>query len=257
MVRFRTIEKIEEEILWVKEKFPYVTELSIEDDSFFARKDIWETANLLKKYELPFKSLFTPVYFTEELVTHLIDCGMIACQIGLQSRAFNTETIYRRVAINRNIDEVLKFFSVKYPEFILIIDLIVDNPWETPDDVLFTVHYLLDNMPVNAFIGISSLVFFNGTALCNKAIEEKILDTSTDYQLKTWQWHRQNKIHYTTLLLVMLKLRLPRKLIRALASKPLVSLLERKFVTEKLIPAAVRTIKKLYKKIKDTGRSKY
>ncbi|WP_420264776.1 B12-binding domain-containing radical SAM protein [Candidatus Magnetominusculus dajiuhuensis] len=256
-VRFKSIEKIEEEILWVKEHFPFVNELSIEDDSFFARKDVWETANLLKKYGLPFKSLFTPVYFTEELTAHLIACGMIACQIGLQSRAPNMETIYRRVAINKNIDEVLKFFSLRHPNYPLIIDLIVDNPWETPEDTLFTINYLLDHMPRNAMIGVSSLVFYNGTALCNKAVEENLLDTSTDYQLKTWHWHRQNRIHYTTMLLVMLKLRLPRGLIRALASKPVVSLLEKKFVTDKLIPCAVRTIKRLYKKIKGRIADKY
>ncbi|MEO5361893.1 MAG: cobalamin-dependent protein [Nitrospirota bacterium] len=256
-VRFKNIEVIEKEILWVKEHFPFVTELSVEDDSFIIRKDIRETASLFKKYGLTFKCFFAPVYFSEELLTHLIGCGMMATQVGLQGRSANTEEIYRRTSVNKNIDEVLRFFSERYPVFPLIIDLIVDNPWEKVEDTLYTINYLLDNMPPKAMIGISSLVFYNGTALCNKAVKENILDTSTDYQLKTWHWHRQNKIHYTTLLLVMLKLRLPRGLIRVLASKPVVYLLERKLIIEKLIPGAVRTVKKIYKKIKGAGVSKY
>ncbi|MBF0318798.1 MAG: cobalamin-dependent protein [Nitrospirae bacterium] len=249
-VRFRTIELIEEEILWVKEKFPYVTELFIEDDSFIARRDIRQTASLFKKYGLTFKCFFAPVYFTDELITHLIECGMTACQVGLQSRAPNTEEIYRRTAINRNIDEVLKYFTEKHPGFPLIVDLIVDNPWEKAEDTLYTIHYLLDNMPKNTILGISSLVFYNSTALCNRAVKENILDTSTDYQLKTWHWHRQNRIHYTTLLLVMLKLRLPRMLIRLLASKPVVFLLQRSLITQRLIPGLVKAIKKHYHIVK-------
>lgn len=256
-VRFRSLAVIEEEILWVKANFPYVTELFIEDDSFIARKDIRETAELFKKYGMTFKCFFAPRHFTEELLTNLIENGMAACHVGLQSRASETEKIYRRVSVNRNMDEVLRFFSEKYPRFPLIVDLIVDNPWETTQETLFTLNYLLDNVPQNSMIGISSLVFYNGTALCNKAIEENILDTKTDYQLKTWHWHRQNKIHYTTLLFLMLKLRLPRNLIRALAAKPLIILLERKFVIKRLIPGAVKIVKKLYNTIKGAGVSKY
>lgn len=241
-LRFVRIDQIEKELIWVKNNFPLVRTIFIEDDCFMARKNIRQVVQLFKDLDFSFRCLISPPYFSEESMEYLIQSGLFVCQIGIQTRAPRIEAMYRRSEINRKIDRVFEFFKKNHPDIPLLVDILINNPWELTEETLYTLHYLLDYLPPKSFIGINSLVFYPGTELCEKARKDNLLESH--YYLKTWHWHRQNKILYTTLLLVLLKARLPRNVIRFLAIKPFVFLFEREFITSRILPRVINIMKR-------------
>jgi len=239
-LRSKTVDQIKREIRWVKDKFPSINSIGIEDDCFIYRKDIKEIAKIFKDLGLSFKCLITPLNFSEEKLDYLINSGLFICQVGLQSKAFRIEEMYNRLEVNKNFDRLIEYFN-KHPELSLLVDILVNNPWEKTKDTLFTLNYVLDHMPLKTFLGINSLVFYRGTKLYEKAKHEDLLEPN--HYLKTWRWHRQKTIYYSTLLFVMFNLRVPRPLIRFFATKPFLFLFENALFTRYIFPQIVTIVK--------------
>ncbi|MDL1967037.1 MAG: hypothetical protein LWW97_00465 [Deltaproteobacteria bacterium] len=152
--------------------------------------------------------------------------------------------MYNRIKVNKNCDKIFKFFKNNYPGFPLLIDVLVNNPWETTDDTLYTLNYLLSHAPSQSLIGVNSLVFYRGTKLYEKAKQDNLLEPQ--HFLKTWVWHRQKTIHYTTLLFVLLRLRISKTLIRFFALKPFIIVFEKNIFISSLFPGIVMTFKKVF-----------
>ena len=77
-----------DELLWVKENFPYVGFIWISDDAFFARnkKNLEEFCKEYKeKINLPFTCLASPMTISEEKMDMLVDAGLIYLQMGVES----------------------------------------------------------------------------------------------------------------------------------------------------------------------------
>lgn len=225
-VRFKSIDQIKNELFWVKNNLPFVSNISIEDDSFIDRKDIRYIAQLFKEFGFSFRCLVSPQRCSEELLKFLCDCGMLACHVGLQSRAPRIEAMHNRVELNRKIDMLFEIFKKNHFDVPLLVDILVNNPWETTEETIYTLRYLLDHLPPKAILGINSLIFYRGTKLYEKAMQDNLLESRS--YLKTWHWRRQREIHYTTLMFALLKLGLPRILIRFLSTAPFIFVFERK-----------------------------
>ncbi len=237
-VGIRTLSRqyLERELNWVKESFPEVTYLSVEDDTLIARKDVKELVSLFHDFGYRFRCLLSPPYCTPELLEFLSTHGLDFCQVGMQSRHPRIEQMYKRTGVNRNLDMTLKFFRERHPEKIVSIDAIVDNPWEKPEEVVHTLRYLAAQLPPRGEVMIFSLVFYRGTELWEKAKRDGIL--RPDYHLDTYYWWAQDRIHYTTLLFRLLLKRkyIPLRLTLALSSAPLVRFFEQAVFTSYLFP---------------------
>lgn len=242
-MRFKSIIQIETELNLVKENMPFVTSVSVEDDCFMARRDLKELAALFKHFGYTYRCLISPVDFKEDLMNELVERGLIVCHMGLQSAHSRIVEMYRRTDINRNSELVLKYFKDKEPQVKLFIDILVDNPWEKIEETLYTLSFLLKSMPKRAALGINSLVFYFGTELWRRAKKENRLEDN--FFLKTWHWHRQKTIRYTTVLFVLLKFHFPRTIIKILASKLFVYIFERRVFTSFFIPKLLYVIKRL------------
>jgi len=243
-VRIKGLDRMKRELDMVRELFPFVKVISIEDDTFTARKDVRELVKLVKDSGFQFRCLVSPLYASEELVASLVENGLIIFTVGLQTRAPKTEKLYNRSALNRGIDDLFELFAKKYPDMPVLVDLIIDNPWETTEDRLYTLNFLLDKLPPKGLIGMNSLVIYPNTTLWEKASADGI---SSDFNsLKTWHWHRQPKIRYTTLVYFALKIGLPRGLVRFLESRPFLFLFERDLFTNFVIPKTTRLIKRSF-----------
>ena len=242
-IRKKDVGQIKKELLWVKEKFPSINSVCIEDDCFIYRKNINEIVNFFKDQEFSFKCLISPQQFSEEKLDYLVENGLMICQIGLQSKAPRIEEMYNRVGVNKNCDKLFRYLK-KHSDIPIIVDILVNNPWERTEDTLYTLNYLIDNMPPKAILGINSLVFYRGTKLYENAKQDGLLETN--YLLKTWHWHRQKIIHYITLLFVLLNLRFPRTLIRFFAAKPFIFFFERDLFARNIFPWIITAIKKTF-----------
>lgn len=235
-IRMLSLEYLERELTWVKESFPEVTYLSVEDDTLIARKDVKELVSLFARHGYRFRCLLSPPYCTPELLEFLSTHGLDFCQVGMQSRHPRIEQMYKRTAINRNLGMVLKFFRERRPEIIVSIDAIVDNPWEKPEETVHTLRYLAERLPPRGEVMVFSLVFYRGTALWEKARQDGVL--RPDYHLDTYYWWAQDRIHYTTLLFRLLLKRkyIPLRLTLALSAAPTVRFFEQALFTRHLFP---------------------
>jgi hypothetical protein len=111
----------------------------------------------------------------------------------------------------------------------LLLDFIIDNPYESREDIIQTYHYLLD-VPLHVRINMFFLAFFPGTPIYERALQDGIIQPFSEkaYRPYTRSRIRYQKNYETFLILLIRYLRrkkgmeryTPRLLLRALGSRP-------------------------------------
>lgn len=177
-LRRRSVDNVIEELQQILTKFDYIELISFFDDTFFAAPIEYfeEFRNKYKsKIGLPFHAQCSPTTISERKMELLIDAGLYNTEMGIQTGSDRIKKMYRRIVPNQKIINAAALIS-KYRSRMLIPDyhVILDNPWETREDVLDTLRLLL-NLPGKFRLQISSLIFFPGTELNEKAKQEGIL----------------------------------------------------------------------------------
>lgn len=187
-LRSRTIEHVIDDLARIKKKYPFIEVIQFFDDTFFARpfKQIEQFASLYKeKVALPFYCQASPTTLTEEKLSCLVAAGLVYVEMGIQTGSKKIKELYHRPESNEKILEVTRLLH-RYRSRLIMPDyhVIIDNPWETTEDTLETVR-LLFQIPKPFGLCISSLVFFPGTELYNKAVREGLIkDETTDIYRK-------------------------------------------------------------------------
>lgn len=170
-LRMRSIQGVTEELVIARNIFPNLKRINFWDDSFVSRKySDFELFKQLyvKQVQLPFFALIEPMAFNFDKIKLLRDCGLQSLQIGIQtgSERVNRE-VYRRNVTNEKVLEMAKLINslnigVKY-------DLIFNNPYETKDDLIETIHLLL-KFPKPFILQGYNLIFYPGTEMTNQAL---------------------------------------------------------------------------------------
>jgi radical SAM superfamily enzyme YgiQ (UPF0313 family) len=182
-IRVKSPEVMMEEIVAIKNKFPFIQYINFQDDTLFAlsEKEIEAFTQNYKKYvNLPFMVPgIQPSVFTEKKFEYLVDAGMLRARMGIQTGSKKILDLYNRKQNNKmviNVSCQLQKFSKKLtmPNY----DLILDNPWETKEDILETIS-LMQELAAPFSLNLFSLSFFPGTSLYTKAINENIINEKT------------------------------------------------------------------------------
>lgn len=177
-IRRRSIDNIIKELSLIKNKFPFLNKICIGDDAFFinSENEIIEFAKEYKeKVGLPLViNGITPGSITEKKLSSLIAAGMTSIRMGIQTASERTKQLYKRVHNNKQIEKDIKTINMYKnnmapPHY----DIILDNPWETEDDLSETLMFL-SRMPTPYVLSFSSLTFYPGTELYEKAKKEGI-----------------------------------------------------------------------------------
>ena len=123
-----------------------------------------------------------PMYFTgypndinEENLSRFIDAGLIITCMGVQTGSKRTKKLYKRNVSDETILKAVQAIH-KFKDFLLAseYDVIIDNPYETNEDVADTIRLLL-KFPKPRYFRLFSLTFFPGTELYEKAKQDGIL----------------------------------------------------------------------------------
>ncbi len=193
VVRKRSSDNVIEELKIVKNKFPFVKFICIDDDSFFSRTRE-EIADFAGKYKDCIKLPFwitgaTPWTLTREKIATLVDAGMTDIRMGIQTGSKRIKKLYKRYHSNEQIEKAIRLINefkdkIKLPKY----DIIVDNPWETEDDTIETL-LLLTRLPVPYYLFIFPLTFYPGTELYVRAKKEGIL---SDNSKEAWRKRHRN-----------------------------------------------------------------
>ena len=220
-LRFRSIDKVIDEIDTMKRKFPGIGKVLISDDNFFARtpEDIQKFAALYKeKVRLPMHCLAFPQNVSEEKLACMVDAGLSLLQIGVESGSEKIKKLFQREAPNSVIlnaaNVINKFAKQVEPRY----DIIVDVPTQKSEDLLDTINLLL-KFPRPYHINRFSLSIFPGTRFYEDAVRKGIkFDEHKEVETR--------KVTYLNLVLALFNCPAPKFIIKILVSKPVIKFLK-------------------------------
>lgn len=171
-VRTRSVDNIIRELTEAVAAFPGIVYVAIHDDNFFTHGIDW-LSHFATRYKKEVGRRFIcagiPSFITADKLRILKDAGLSWLSIGLQS---GSEKINREVYHRRTDNE--EFLSVAAcavrHRIALIFDVILDNPFETEEDILATVNLIL-RVPKPYQFQLYSLTLYPGTELYRRARE--------------------------------------------------------------------------------------
>lgn len=172
IVRKRSVSHLINELIKVKENncFEYI---KFDDDAFFSNslKDIQKFCKEYKKrINLPLIiSGATPATITKEKLDILANAGLIHIRMGIQTASEDTKRLYKRSYSNEQIIKAANLIgTLKDKMWPPKYDIILDNPFETDEDLIKTLKFLV-KLPVPYHLSIYSLAFYPATELYKKA----------------------------------------------------------------------------------------
>lgn len=238
LMRFRSVDHIIGELKVIMERLDFCKFIGFGDDDFLARPT-QQLEEFAKKYkeeiDLPFLVCISANTFNKKKFEILLDAGLKITQMGVQSGSQRVldEVFNRRVPVakTREVTRQIELYQ-KNIDLTLLLDFIIDNPYETRDDIIQTYQYLVD-LPQKVTVQIYMLSFFPGTPIYNRALKEGIIEpfnenvsrflgSRSGYDIK------YQKNYETFLILFIRSLRIrglrkytPKYVLRALGSRPI------------------------------------
>ena len=116
----------------------------------------------------------TPTTLTKEKLSSLVDAGLVELRMGIQSASENGKKLYGRPHSNHKVANAVKMVNEHRDKVKASYDIILDNPWETDEDLIETVMFL-SKLPTPFILNLFSLVYFPETELYIKAKKEGII----------------------------------------------------------------------------------
>lgn len=175
-IRKRSVENVIKEIKHAIKLFPELVYINIQDDNFFSYDIQWmQPFADASKREIK-KNIVcrtTPAHLNEEKISILKKAGLSWIFMGLQSGSprINKE-IYKRFVTNEKFIEATKI--VKKYNIAGYYDVILDNPYETEQDIIETINVIL-KIPKPFMLQLFSLCFYQGTEIHNRALKENLI----------------------------------------------------------------------------------
>ncbi len=251
LVRKKSAKRIIEEIKNIKNNLDFITNIWFHDDSFFAisKEDLTEFSMLYKKeIGMPFCALGDPIFTSEEKLSMLADAGLHTLSVGIESGSETTIALYNRRHFKPEktirLGEIINKFTDKIR---IRYDIIVDNPYETNNDVLDTIKMLI-KIPYPYMLQIFSLTFFPGTELYRKAKKDGLLRDEAEGIHK--KHYFKIKPTYLNLILKLFSVNFSKSVIKFMISPPMLFIFNREWPA-RLVFRASKITWLILKKIKN------
>jgi len=184
VVRKRSMPKIIAELLAIRNMLSFVKHITFDDDSFFCYS-VEEIADFSKRYEesigLPLEIRgVSPATLTRQKLSLLVSAGLTSIRLGVQTASERTKELYRRLHSNKKVEECVELIhefrdKIPLPRY----DIIVNNPWETDEDLTETLMFFA-SLPTPYLLNMFSLTFYPGTELYDKAVADRIITDDLD-----------------------------------------------------------------------------
>lgn len=198
-LRRRSIGGVLDELRVVKRNLPFLELIKFDDDNFFSysRDEIRQFSEGYRK-DIGIPLIITgvaPSTLTSEQLGMLIDAGLVGLRMGIQTACETTKRMYKRRHSNDQVLNAARIINeykhIIRPQY----DIIIDNPYETDDDLAETLRFL-SHLPVPYLLSIYSLNLYPGTELYNKAkADGSIVDDHEDIYRKYYHSCRKTYIN--------------------------------------------------------------
>jgi radical SAM superfamily enzyme YgiQ (UPF0313 family) len=215
-IRTYSVPRVIEELKYILNTLDIFELVAIGDDDFFVRptKEIEDFAIKYKKeIGLPFGIAMSANTYRKEKIEPLLDAGLKLVQMGVQSGSQRVldEVYNRKISVERTKTVIndMENFIEKY-KLNLLLDFIIDSPYETKDDIMKTYNFILtlsEKIQINLFF----LTFFPGTPLFDKAVKDGIIKEKDKLSFRFYSSSglniRYQKNYETLLILILRKIR--------------------------------------------------
>ncbi|MBW2063711.1 MAG: B12-binding domain-containing radical SAM protein [Deltaproteobacteria bacterium] len=208
-IRFQSVDRVIQELEYVLGQLDFISFIGIGDDDFFIRpKDdlIYFAEEYKRRIRLPFGVAMSANSFHEEKMRILLHAGLRAVQVGVQSGSQRVLTeVYSRTVkvskVKRVIDEIEQYHHSHDLDF--FVDFIIDNPYETRDDIYETFAFIRD-LPGFVNINIFFLAFFPGTPIYERALEDGFIEPFDERAFRFYtRTHIQYQKNFETFLILL------------------------------------------------------
>lgn len=178
-IRERSADNVIRELMQVKTKLPKTVNIKFDDDAFFI-KNVEEISKFCKKYK---ENINLPLIITganpstlaREKMALLVDAGLRVIRMGIQTGSKRMKKLYGRYYTNQQVKravEIINEFKNKIER--PVYDIILENPWETDEDLTETLMFLCE-FPAPYVLQFFSLTFYPETELYRKAKAEGLI----------------------------------------------------------------------------------
>ena len=261
--RKRSVDNVIEELKIVKNHLSYFDHIWFADDHFLGLS-LAEIKEFSEKYKenikLPFGiSGAHPINITQEKLQYLVEAGLKGLRMGIQSGSEKTKKIYNRHCPNSQVEKAAKIIN-KFKEKIKIIhyDIIVDNPFETEEDICQTLMFLT-RLPVPYELLIFSLTFYPGTELYTLAEKTGIIKYKLEeaYYKSCYNFNRNyfNRLFFLLHRYAILGKRIP-PLIMFLLTNKMFRKIKLSWILYQLLKLRIFGVITLFKNIKKSTQQK-
>lgn len=171
----RSPENVIEECNTQIKRHPYLKIINMQDDCFLLHSVEWIrrfSAEYKNRIGLPFYVRVIPTLVTKEKLDPLVDAGLRVIIMGLQS---GSDKINKEI-YNRNVkaeDFLRAAHLINQYNINANYDIILDNPYETEEDVMRTLRVTL-SIPKPFSLNLYSLCFYPGSKLYDMAIRDNL-----------------------------------------------------------------------------------
>jgi len=212
LMRFYSVHRLIAEIKHTLAVLPFVEFIVFGDDDFLARpyKQLEAFAvRYRKEIGLPFGAAASPRTYSKDKIELLLDSGLTTFNLGVQSGSQRvvTEVYNRKISLEKTnsvIQEIAPYVDTR--DLTVIVDFIIDNPYETKDDIIQTYNYLL-NLPRRFKPNLFYLSFYPGTPIYDRAVKDGLIKEADEgiFRSYTGSSIRYQK-NYETFLVLWLRL---------------------------------------------------
>ena len=184
-IQRRSIGNLISELLFAKESYQ-IAEVMFQDDVFINDPD-W-LYPFLEEYKrhirLPFACYLHSQFISETLMKSLKDAGLYTADLGIQS---GSERIRRDLYHRRQTnEEIIRSAALLNPQIGMAYDIIVDNPFETKEDLIESIDLLL-HFPYPFRVHLLTLTFFPKYPVTVMAMEKGLIQKpNADVSAKEW-----------------------------------------------------------------------
>lgn len=196
LIRFNSMDYAIKEMVRLKKKFKTLGVFDIRDETLFARplSDFQEFSRGYKKeVGIRFKCLADPPTMDEQKLALLVDAGLTDIIIGIQGSERVNFEVYKRYITDTQVFKAAQILNRYKDKVAIMYDVITTNPYETPDDITNLINLLI-KLPKPYYLSVNNLVFFFGTPLYDKAIQDRVIRVKKDSAFDLNYWDRWKHI---------------------------------------------------------------
>jgi anaerobic magnesium-protoporphyrin IX monomethyl ester cyclase len=237
-IRLQSVQRALEELEHQLSRLDFIKCVIFGDDDFFVRP-LDQLALFAEQYRkrirLPFGVAVSARTYRRDKLEVLLDAGLTGIQMGVQSgsRRVIREVYERKISVTK-VRETAAEIGTYSRRLDLILDFIIDNPYETRADILKSLRLIL-GLPWEVKINVFYLAYFPGTPLYDRALADGYIQP---YSQQAYRPYTRSRLRFqrnweTFLILLLRLLRAAVKrpgrslgvLIRLLASAPVRTLM--------------------------------